>query len=272
MESCHPGVVSDALLSYLLSDVKKHTNKDSQYDTSTPNHFSYQPGGVSNSPDHPYQITLKKTQANKGPQFLCFLGQLTGGDLVGATWSIGNSSAFDSTVQSACPCTGILGCLVSSLTCTLSNILDKALGTAGFGMAQTHNSFEADSSIMSFDYTTGAGLDASVRDPSAVQGFWNKQLPNGTWDDPNIWIDWAYTRMQQGIQTNPCYFRVPQATLLASLGAYAFTFKILSNHTQEIPAGTMNGNVLSSFFSFQASPSGTLTMKGQGKEQIPNNW
>lgn len=204
--------------------------------------------------------------------FLCFLGQLTGGDLVGATFSIGNSSAFDSTIQDNCPCSELLGCFISSLTCAVSNILDKALGTAGFGMAQTHDSFEADSSIMSFDWTTGAGLDASVRDPSAVQGFWNQQLPNGTWDDPNIWIDWAYTRMQYGIETNPCYMRVPQATLLASLGAYAFTFKIMGNHTEEFPGGTMNGDVLSSFFSFQNSSSGSLTMKGQGKEQIPNNW
>lgn len=71
--------------------------------------------------------------------FLCFLGQITGGDLVGATWSIGNSSAFDSSIESACPCSGLLGCLVTNLACYISNILDKALGTAGFGMAQTHN-------------------------------------------------------------------------------------------------------------------------------------
>lgn len=72
--------------------------------------------------------------------FLCFLGQLTGGDLIGATWSIGNSSTFDSSIQAACPCSGFLGCVLASLVCYISNILDKALGTAGFGMAQTHNS------------------------------------------------------------------------------------------------------------------------------------
>jgi hypothetical protein len=71
--------------------------------------------------------------------FLCFLGQLTGGDLTGATWSIGNSSAFDSTIQAACPCNGVLNCILANIACYVSNILDKALGTAGFGMAQTHN-------------------------------------------------------------------------------------------------------------------------------------
>lgn len=65
--------------------------------------------------------------------FLCFLGQLTGGDLIGATWSIGNSSGFDSSIQNACPCSGWLGCLLTLLACYISNILDKALGTAGFG-------------------------------------------------------------------------------------------------------------------------------------------
>jgi hypothetical protein len=72
--------------------------------------------------------------------FLCFLGQLTGGDLIGATWSIGNSSAFDSMIKAACPCIPLLGCTLTNLLCYISNILDKALGTAGFGMAQTHNS------------------------------------------------------------------------------------------------------------------------------------
>lgn len=72
--------------------------------------------------------------------FLCFLGQLTGGDLVGATWSIGNSSVFDSSIKAACPCSGLLGCVLANTLCYTSNILDKALGTAGFGMAQTHNS------------------------------------------------------------------------------------------------------------------------------------
>jgi hypothetical protein len=57
MKSCRLGVVSDPLLSYLLSDVKKHANEDSQYVTSTPGHFSYHPCGISNSPLHPYQLT-----------------------------------------------------------------------------------------------------------------------------------------------------------------------------------------------------------------------
>ena len=87
---------------------------------------------------------------------------------------------------------------------------------------------------MTPDWTTLYGLDASQRDPTAVAGFWAKHLADGTWDDPNIWIDWAYYRMNQGIQTNPCYFRTPQATLFASLGAYAFTFKLLANHTSRI--------------------------------------
>jgi hypothetical protein len=125
---------------------------------------------------------------------------------------------------------------------------------------------------MTPDYTTLYGLDASQRDPTAVAGFFAKHLPDGTWDDPNIWIDWAYYRMNYGIQSNPCYFRTPQATIFASLGAYAFSFKLFSNHTQEKPGGTMNADVLSSFFSFRNTSSGTLQMQGLGKEQIPANW
>ena len=204
--------------------------------------------------------------------FLCFLGQLTGGDLIGATWSIGNSSAFDSTINNACPCDGLLGCLLAPLICFISNILDKALGTAGFGMGQTHSCFEGDSSIMSPDWMTLNLLDASTRDPTAVKVFLSKRLSDGTFDDPTIWQDWAYYRMTQGIATNPCYMRVPQATLLAALGAYAFTFDLFSNHTQAKPEGTLNVDVLSSFFSFQNTSSGVLKMKGLGHEQIPNNW
>jgi hypothetical protein len=69
MKCRYPRVVSDHLLSYLLSNVKKHANEDSQYVKSTPDHFSYHPGGISSSPLHFYQFTLKNTQANKGPQF-----------------------------------------------------------------------------------------------------------------------------------------------------------------------------------------------------------
>lgn len=203
--------------------------------------------------------------------YLCFTGQLTGGDLVGLTWSIGNSSAFDSSVKSSCSSSGLLG-IVFNLGCGLSKVLGRMLGTPGFGMAQTHNSFEADSSVLNADWGTTHGLDASTPDLGAANMFWTKRKTDGTWDDLGIFTDWASYRMQQGISNNPCYFRAPQATLFAALGAYALVPRMFSNYTVDQPAGTLNSATLASFYGLLVDSNGKVTSRGFGKSQIPSNW
>ena len=67
-KSCHLDVISAPLLPYLFLDTKEYTNKDLQYVTPVPDHFSYHLGGAWNYSPHPYPLSLNGTQANKEPQ------------------------------------------------------------------------------------------------------------------------------------------------------------------------------------------------------------
>lgn len=203
---------------------------------------------------------------------LCFQGQLNGGDLLGLQFSIGNSSAVDPTIKSSCTDSGLLGGILNILKCSFSPFLNRLLGTPGFGMAQTHNSFEGDASFFKADWGTTLGLDASTVDFSAFSEFWKKMLPDKTFDSYQIIAEWASYRKNYSIRTNPCAFRAPFATLVASLGAYAFVPRLLSNFTPEYPFGTLTGPVLASWNGVAVDKQGNITPMGFGKERIPNNW
>jgi hypothetical protein len=49
LKFCHPGFILDPLLPLIL-DVREHANEDSQYVTCTPDHSSYHPSSITNSP------------------------------------------------------------------------------------------------------------------------------------------------------------------------------------------------------------------------------
>lgn len=204
--------------------------------------------------------------------FLCFTGLLTSGGLDATTFSLGNSTAVQNTITNACPTSGILGNLLTPL-CILQSFLNQALGVPGFGLAQTHNAFEADSSFLQPDWETTNGMDASTTDMSAFKQLWAKRLADGTFDDYKIMIDWASSRKSDSVAHNPCYFRAPFATVVAGLGAYTFAPYVFANFTPEHPNGTLTGSTLASFFSVALDEnSGNPTPKGLGKEQIPSNW
>jgi Peroxidase, family 2 len=203
---------------------------------------------------------------------LCFQGQLNSGDLLGVQFSIGNSSAVDPTIKSSCAGSGLLGGLFNVLTCTVSPFLNRVLGTPGFGMAQTHNSFEGDASFFKTDWGTTMGLDASTVDLAMFREFGKKMLTDKTFDNYQIIADWAKYRKQYSIDTNPCAFRAPLATLVATLGAYTFVPRIFSNFTPEHPNGTLTGPVLASWNGIAVDGQGGLSLKGAGKERIPDNW
>jgi Peroxidase, family 2 len=203
--------------------------------------------------------------------FLCFMGLFTGGGLGAVPFSIGNSTAVQNTITNACPISGLLGNLLSPL-CIVQNFLNQLLGAPGFGLAQTHNAFEGDSSFLQPDWETTNGMDASTIDMSAFNKLWTKRLADGTFDDYQIMIDWASYRKSYSIATNPCYFRAPFATVIATTGAYTFVPNIFANFTPENPDGTLTGSTLASFFSVALDQNGSPTPKGLGKEQIPSNW
>ena len=212
---------------------------------------------------------------NLGPDvaaFLCFQGTFTGGsDLSVTPWSIGNSSAVQSTINNACPMTGLLG-LLNPTACEVSSILGPDLGIGGFGMAQTHNSFEGDSSFLQNDWATANGLDASTINMSFFDQFWTQRLPDGTFDNFQIVIEWASSRNKHSIATNPCYLRTPVATIFAALGAYTFIPALYANSTPEYPNGTLTGSTFATFFGMELDSNNNPVFKGFGKERIPDYW
>jgi hypothetical protein len=201
---------------------------------------------------------------------LYFIGIFTGGGLDAVTFSLGNSTAVQNTITSACPTSGLLGVLLSPL-CIVQNFLNQAADVPGFGLAQTNSAFEGDSSFLQPDWETTNGMDALTTDMSAFNKLWTKRLTDGTFDDYQIIVDWASYRKSHSIANNPCYFRAPFATVAASLGAYTFVPGLFANFTPEHPDGTLTGSTLASFFSV-ALENGIPIPKGLGKEQIPNNW
>jgi Peroxidase, family 2 len=134
---------------------------------------------------------------------LCFQGQFNGGDLLGLQFSIGNSSAVDATIRSSCAgAFRPLGGIFNVLSCTVSPFLNRLLGTPGFGMAQTHNSFEGDSSFFKTDWGTTMGLDASTVDFAAFSDFWKKMLPDKTFDNFQIIAEWASYRKDYSMRVS----------------------------------------------------------------------
>lgn len=200
---------------------------------------------------------------------LCFQGQFNGGGLLDLQFSMGNSSAVDPTIKSSC---GPLGGILDILQCSLNPFLNRMLGTPGFGMAQTHNSFEGDASFFKADWGTKRGLDASTVDFPTFQAFWDRMLPDKTFDNYQIIAEWATDRKQYSISTNPCAFRAPFATLVATLGAYTFVPRLFSNYTPEHPNGTLTGPVLASWNGIAVDRRGRIAPKAFGREQIPDNW
>lgn len=116
-------------------------------------------------------------------------------------------------------------------------------------------------------------MDASTIDMSAFNQFWAQRLADGTFDDYQIVVNWASHRKSYSIANNPCYFRAPFATVVASLGTCTFVPNVFANFTPEYPDGTLTGPVLASFFSVALDQnSANPTPKGLGNERIPNNW
>ena len=211
---------------------------------------------------------------NLGPDFtsfLCLLANFAGG----SAWtvdgfSIGNSSQFDSTVTNKCQISGGLLGIVQGLLCHLADFLTGALGTPDYGLAQTHNVFETDDSLFSYDWGT-YGLDASTVDLGQVNLFWSQYCDaQGNFDDYSKFISWMSQRKAYSTATNPCYLRVLQ-TIFAAQGAIVFTRPMYANNT---PSGqTLTSDTLASFMGLNVNPNNrVVTSKGFGKERIPNNW
>ncbi|KAK4624417.1 Dothistromin biosynthesis peroxidase dotB [Fulvia fulva] len=80
----------------------------------------------------------------------------------------------------------------------------------------------------------------------------------------------SYYNTRWSILNNPCYFSSPLGGLLAP-AATRLPVDMMSNHSAEVPGGTLMRDVLKSFFSVSGDAPGEFVWT-PGNERIPQNW
>ncbi|ESZ98765.1 hypothetical protein SBOR_0871 [Sclerotinia borealis F-4128] len=160
------------------------------------------------------------------------------------------------------------GFSIGGYTPEVSNLLDNVGGLLGTprGLEGSHNWIEADSSNTRDDlYVTG---DASTMNMTLFL-----QIANGS-DSEIITMEdvgkRAADRLEVSIATNPYFYFGPYTGLIVRNAGYAFSGRLLSNHTIEHPDGIMTQGTMRSMYGVY-SEDGTYVYK-KGCEQIPPNW
>lgn len=173
---------------------------------------------------------------NMSPDLALFLAVVSialAGDPVAGKWSIGGS--FPATLP-IFPATGIAG---------------------------THNQYEGDASIVRGDAYLHGG-NVGVFEMRSWEHYYNL-AEEYTLDDSAAQSDYV-TRWS--ILNNPYYFSGPFSGMVAP-AAHNFVVHFMSNHSAETPGGTLNREVLKSFFAVTGD--GPFT-HNRGQERIPENW
>ncbi len=78
-------------------------------------------------------------------------------------------------------------------------------------------------------------------------------------------------RFQQSIAENPYFFYGPFTGPIVSQAAYTFIYRFMANKSAEYPEGTLNQDVLKSFFAISGDAPGSF-VHHPGQERIPENW
>ncbi|KAG8793539.1 hypothetical protein FRC12_002409 [Ceratobasidium sp. 428] len=137
------------------------------------------------------------------------------------------------------------------------------------GLGCSHNKFEGDASPTRSDAFLNRG------DVSALNLTF-KQLCDLELEGPGANFDYdtlikhRASRRQDSISNNPNFFYEPFTGVVALPAAYAFINRYMSNHSAEAPEGTLNHDVLMSFYGVSGDSS-NLTYQ-LGHERIPENW
>ncbi|KAM0140745.1 hypothetical protein ACHAP3_002423 [Botrytis cinerea] len=160
------------------------------------------------------------------------------------------------------------GFSIGGYTPKVANVLDNLDGLLGTprGLDGSHNWIEADSSNTRDDlYVTG---DASTMNITLFL-----QVANGS-DSEVITMEdigkRAADRLEVSKATNPYFYYGPYTGMIARNAGYAFSGRLLSNHTPENPGGIMTHGLMRTVFGVY-SENGTYVYK-KGCEQIPSNW
>lgn len=83
-------------------------------------------------------------------------------------------------------------------------------------------------------------------------------------------LDYRITRFNDSISNNPYFFYSPFAGILVSPAGFSFPVRMMANHSEEFPSGSLSKKDLMSFFSITGE-SGNFKYT-VGHERIPDNW
>ncbi|PPJ57192.1 hypothetical protein CBER1_07024 [Cercospora berteroae] len=166
--------------------------------------------------------------------FLAIIAVGIAGDPLTQRWSIG--SAFTPAVP-LFPARGILG---------------------------THNKYEGDASIMRGDAYLNNG-SPGVLQLRSFQHMYDLGETFG-FNEPAAQFDY---NTRWSILNNPYYFSAPFSGAVAP-AAHNLVINLMSNHSAEVPGGTLTRETLMSFFSITGT-SGNF-VHNRGRDRIPLNW
>ncbi|KAG4443914.1 hypothetical protein IFR05_000554 [Cadophora sp. M221] len=184
------------------------------------------------------QATTGLGQAyNMAPDLAAFLAVVAvalGGDPLTQSWSIGNG--FTPAVP-----------------------LFPANGIAG-----THNKYEGDASIIRGDaYLNGGNVGIfQMRSWEHLYSLGETFGFNEVAAQSDYVTRWS-------VMNNPYYFSAPFAGLVAP-AAHNLVINLMSNHSAEVPGGTLTRETLMSFFAVTGTPDNFV--HNRGMERIPYNW
>ncbi|KAF8674116.1 Peroxidase, family 2 [Rhizoctonia solani] len=139
------------------------------------------------------------------------------------------------------------------------------------GLSGSHNKYESDSSPTRWDAYMNNG-DGNTLNLTYFKKLYDR-LPEGDSKanfDYNVIVANRVERFKTSVSENPNFFYGPFSGIVASGTAHAFVTRLMSNHSVESPQGTLNHEVLKSFFAVSGN-SANLTYQ-RGYERIPTNW
>lgn len=137
------------------------------------------------------------------------------------------------------------------------------------GLDHSHNFIEADSSPTRDDlYVTGDPVTMNLTKFETLYDM----VPENTNQTftLDVMSDFAATRWNETISTNPYFYYGPITGMLARNTGYCFIGNLMANYSRENPKGALTHEILKSFFAVTGDRDNFTYTKGH--ERIPENW
>ncbi|KAM0329874.1 hypothetical protein ACHAQA_004039 [Verticillium albo-atrum] len=138
------------------------------------------------------------------------------------------------------------------------------------GLSGSHNKYESDASATRGDlYVTGNNYE--VQRDRFIEYFNAIKEGIPASEQYTALAPFHKKQFEQSEKENSHFFFSPFAGVLVSPAAYSFPPRMMANHSEEFPSGTLSRQVFSTFFGVEGDSPDNFEVK-QGHERIPENW